>query len=231
MAQPRNIIVFTILAAVVFLILTPENQTVFGLNKNQFAATVFSMSLLLWVALRVLPDYRFRPGTAARHLMIWVGLFFALIIGYTYYEDMGFAGRRVMGELQPGRATEGSNGELVFVQSQNGHFIINALVDGKPVAFMLDTGASDTVLTYETAKILGIDIPPERFTTRVSTANGETTTAFTRVGRLAVGSIIFDNFRVAVSQPGQLEDNLLGMSFLNRIGSWSVQGRRLTLNP
>jgi aspartyl protease family protein len=94
---------------------------------------------------------------------------------------------------------------------------------------VLDTGASSVVLTQEAAKAAGLPIEVLNYTVNVDTANGRTRAAAVTLDRVAVGGLTERSVPALVAQPGQLRNNLLGMSFLNRLQSWEVRGDRLRM--
>jgi aspartyl protease family protein len=94
---------------------------------------------------------------------------------------------------------------------------------------VLDTGASSVVLTQDAAKAAGLPVEVLNYTVNIDTANGRTRAAAVTLDRLAVGGLIERAVPALVAQRGQLKNNLLGMSFLNRLQSWEVQGDRLRL--
>jgi aspartyl protease family protein len=102
-------------------------------------------------------------------------------------------------------------------------------INGSRVPMVLDTGASAVVLTQEAAKAAGLPLEVLSYTVPVETANGRTRAAAVTLDRLAIGGIVERAVPALVAQPGQLQTNLLGMSFLNRLESWEVRGDKLIL--
>jgi aspartyl protease family protein len=94
---------------------------------------------------------------------------------------------------------------------------------------VLDTGASSVVLTHEAAKAAGLPTDMLAYTVNVDTANGRTKAAPVTLDRLAVGNLTERGVPALVVQAGQLKNNLLGMTFLNRLESWEVRGDKLRL--
>jgi aspartyl protease family protein len=94
---------------------------------------------------------------------------------------------------------------------------------------VLDTGASSVVLTQEAAKAAGLPIEVLNYSINVDTANGRTRAAPITLDRLAVGGLTERAVPALVVQRGQLKNNLLGMSFLNRLESWEVRGDKLRM--
>jgi len=94
---------------------------------------------------------------------------------------------------------------------------------------VLDSGATSVVLTQEAAKAAGLPIEVLDYTVNVDTANGRTRAAPVTLDRLTVGGVTERAVPALVVQQGQLKNNLLGMSFLNRLESWEVRGERLRM--
>ena len=110
-----------------------------------------------------------------------------------------------------------------------GDFAISAQINGARVPMVLDTGASSVVLTPDDAKAAGLPLDLLRYTVNIDTANGRTRAAPVTLDRLAIGALEERSVEALVVQPGQLRTSLLGMSFLNRLQSWQVNGDRLIL--
>ena len=151
--------------------------------------------------------------------------------GRTLLDDVKVPHRRadrVIAELVPGHvAGHGRNVEIV--RGHGGDFAVAVHVNGTRVPMVLDTGASSVVLTQDAAKAAGLPVEVLNYTVNIDTANGRTRAAAVTLDRLAVGGLIERAVPALVAQRGQLKNNLLGMSFLNRLQSWEVQGDRLRL--
>lgn len=124
----------------------------------------------------------------------------------------------------------GFSGEVRLKADRRGHFIFTGKVDGRPMTFMADTGASMVALTYEDARRAGLSPQSLDFSARVSTANGIARVAPVVLSRVRVGSITLRNVQAAVAEKGALHINLLGMSFLGRLDSFNLRGDELVLN-
>jgi aspartyl protease family protein len=111
----------------------------------------------------------------------------------------------------------------------HGHFITEAHINKRPVRVLVDTGATAVALSFKDADSLGLKPHTLDFDVRVSTANGEG-----RAARVTLRSVEIDSVRVfdvegLVLQDGALDGTLLGMSFLSRLRSFSVENGRLKL--
>lgn len=159
----------------------------------------------------------------------WIGIFAVILIATTYRDEAASIFGRVAGEVDPARGrTEGN--EFHVRARDDGHFWVRAEIDGAPLLFLVDTGASEIVLTAAAAERVGIDIGQLEFDRIARTANGTVRGASARVGRLEVGPIIRSDVQVSVTE-GALDTNLLGMAFLRTLSSWRVESDTLILRP
>ena len=176
--------------------------------------------------------YRDRLSQALEALAFWAVLGLLLVVGYSYRFELRDVADRVIAELMPGHvAGRGRNVEVV--RGHGGDFAVGAHINGVRVPMVLDTGASSVVLTQQAAKAAGLPLEVLEYTVTVDTANGRTRAAPVTLDRLAVGGLTERAVPALVAQPGQLKNNLLGMTFLNRLESWEVRGDRLRMrgNP
>ncbi|MBT3978500.1 MAG: TIGR02281 family clan AA aspartic protease [Rhodospirillaceae bacterium] len=100
--------------------------------------------------------------------------------------------------------------------------------NGARVRFMIDTGASDIVLSPADARAIGIDPATLRYTRVYQTANGLGRGASYRLETLAIGPIEFRDVAVSINQ-AEMNVSLLGMAFLDRLSTFEISGRRMTL--
>ena len=112
--------------------------------------------------------------------------------------------------------------------ADDGQFHIRAEVGGVPVSFILDTGASDVMLTPAHARRLGFDPASLAYTRRYETANGTVEGAPVTLPAVDIGLIHLAEVAASVSQ-AEGGSSLLGMSFLGRLSSFHIEGQKLTL--
>lgn len=138
-----------------------------------------------------------------------------------------------LGELLPKRAprrAETQSPRVVEIPREGGgEFALKAQINGVAAAMVIDTGATSVVLTWETAKILGLPIELLDYSTAIETAGGQTRAARLTLDRLAIGNLVERSVPALVVQRGQMKTNLLGMSFLDRLESWEVRADKLLL--
>jgi len=172
-----------------------------------------------------------RLGDIARSLGLWALLILAFVAVYQYrYELQDFASRVIAGLVPGSPMSVGDGGDTVMlVKLGNGHFGARGEVNGQKVDFIVDTGASSTVLTFGDAAKIGIDTSRLNFAIPVMTANGSTRAALALVDTIGVGSILRRDLNVYVSADGSLETSLLGMNFLDTLSGYDVRGDRMIL--
>ena len=218
--------VLILAAALVALMAMPPGSRIFGLDHQQFAAAAALVALLVSILswthaadiVRVL-------GSVA----VWAALVAALTGAYAYRFEAADIFGRIAGELMPSEPQVGQGGEVIVNRRLGGEFAVAAKVNGKRVTFLFDTGASVVVLTADDARRAGIDTSGLSFDVPVMTANGAAEAAETRLDEIAVGPIAMRNVRALVAKPGALEQSLLGMTFLERLKSYTVERGRLIL--
>lgn len=130
--------------------------------------------------------------------------------------------------LDDGEA-DGSSRRFRIVADPSGHFLVDALIDGRNVDALVDTGATAVALRFEDAQAMGLVRASDDFDTRISTANGMARAKRVRLSRVRVGTITVSDVDALVTEPGVLGVNLLGMSFLRRLARFEVAGGTLLL--
>lgn len=189
---------------------------------------VYLLVLLVAIGGSLVLHIRSRPGTALRYAATWVAIGLVLVIGYSYRDVLGDLRTRLGGELLPQAGQAVGDDSVMFRALDDGHFHVEASVDGTPVLFMVDTGASDVVLSPADAERLGLDPGSLDYTRAYSTANGRVYGAPVRIGEIVVGPIRLTNVEASVNQ-APMRRSLLGMSFLGRLSGYEVRGDKLTL--
>jgi len=116
-------------------------------------------------------------------------------------------------------------GEVILLRNRQGHYVAPGTINGRPVAFMLDTGA--TVVSVPEALARDIGLRPGRPIT-LQTANGPRRGWTTRLRRVTLGPIALENVAAVINPGGEPAEVLLGMSFLKQL-EFTQRGRELTL--
>jgi aspartyl protease family protein len=116
------------------------------------------------------------------------------------------------------------------LKAADGHYWADALIDGKAVRVMVDTGASVVILTPADAARLGLRLKADDFSGSLITASGPVRAARVALETVAVAGTRVDRVEALVVERG-LPHSLLGMSYLGRLSSFSATPTELTLRP
>lgn len=188
-----------------------------------------SLLILALVGGSVLVRWASRPKQALRHAALWLGIGALLLAGYAFRREALEFKDRAFAELVPAAGVV-REGTIRFVADRSGQFTVEADVDGRRVLFLVDTGASDVVLSPADAERLGFDPRKLAFTRPYRTANGIVHGAPVRLGRVGIGPISLADVVASVNEK-PMARSLLGMSFLSRLSSYEVAKDTLTLRP
>jgi aspartyl protease family protein len=196
-------------------------------NDEARMGLLHSVLVLALVSSGLAAHRKLRPGHVLRNAAIWLAIASVLFIGYSYRHDLAAVKDRVVGELLPHQA-EIVGAEVRFRASENGHFVIQAKVNGTPIRFLVDTGASDVTLSPSDARRLGMNLQNLKFNRRYATANGTVFGAPVRLDEISIGPIVIRNVRASVNG-ADMGRSLLGMSFLERLDGFGISKDILTL--
>ena len=128
----------------------------------------------------------------------------------------------------PEQRVEG--GETVIPLAADGHYWLEANINGTPARFLVDTGATLTAVSAETAQRAGLEARPGGVPVMISTANGTVTASLTTLDTLSFGNIEATGLD-AVIAPNLGRTNVIGMNFLSRLEGWRVKEGDLILEP
>lgn len=123
-----------------------------------------------------------------------------------------------------------TGGPAQVLKADDGHYWADALIEGRAVRVMVDTGASVVALTRDDAARLGLKLTPADFSATVTTASGPVRAAPVELQAVAVAGARVDRVEALVVEAG-LPHSLLGMSYLGRLSSFSATPAGLTLRP
>ncbi len=177
------------------------------MENSDIARIAYLLLLLLAVGGYFVTQNRESLSKLAQQAAVWGLIFVGVLAGYGLWGD-------IQRDIAP-RQQVLANGQIEIPRMFDGHFYLTAIVDGEPVEFVVDTGATDVVLTRDDAARIGIDLDGLAYTGTANTANGVVRTARARVGEMRVGEIADRDVRVLVNG-GEMETSLLGMAYLRR---------------
>jgi len=164
----------------------------------------------------------------AKAALAWIAIFAALFAIFSFRFEFISIWERVKADIS-GTAGQSISGEAIELRRQDdGHYWIMVDINGKPVRFMVDSGATMTAINATTAKEAGVEA--NGYPIILSTANGRVAAKRANVQSLVVGPHRIENHPVVVSESfGDI--NLLGMNFLNEMQSWRVEANKMILIP
>ena len=163
-----------------------------------------------------------------RNLLIWAAILIAIALGYSQFQTGTDNLVSVRGTFMPQHDSSEIPGEASFRANRDGAFVVRALVDGTPVIFLVDTGASQVILTIEDAERLGHSVDSLEFSERFQTANGAIRGAPLLLSELRIGDLEIEDVRASVIR-SPMSTSLLGMSFLSRLEGYEVGEEGLIL--
>lgn len=219
-------------AACILLIVNHDSGLVFGMESGRFANLIWLGAFGALIGAAILPR-RGQFKIFARNMTIWLVIILMLMAGYVYRYELQDIASRLTAGIVPGSPVSSISAQgrdqTMLIRTGDGHFAADGYVNGLPVHFLIDTGASVVVLTSDAAQDIGIDIDDLRYTAPVRTANGRTTAAAVTLDEIQVGDITRRRVPAMVAQPNALETSLLGMSFLSTLRAYEFRGDRLIL--
>jgi aspartyl protease family protein len=198
-------------------------------NRDNQIDLTRSLLVLAFVGASVFVHRREKLSHVIRNLGLWCAIAGVLFIGYSFRDEAKWLGGKLYAELVP-VSGETNAGSIRFAKSSNGHFQVEILVDGIPVQFLVDTGATDIILSPGDAIRLGFDTSALRYSKIYNTANGSVHAAPVELGVMTLGPISLRDTRASVNS-AKMSKSLLGMSFLNRLSGYEVSGDHLVLHP
>jgi len=120
--------------------------------------------------------------------------------------------------------------EVVIPRQANGHFYVDGTVNGQPVHFIVDTGATSVALTADDARRVGLQFDPSEFQPIGYGASGPVRGKDVILDRVALGDNEVPNVRgVILADAGGLDASLLGQSYLERISSVQIRGDEMVI--
>lgn len=186
---------------------------------DQLPRVIYLLLLVVVIGGYFLVAHRGQMGQVLRLAALWGLIFVGAAAGYGLWQDM-------RPHAQFSVASEG--GQIEVRRAPDGHFYLSLTINETDVRFVVDTGATDMVLSQQDARRVGLN--PERlaYLGRARTANGEVGLARVTLDHVAVGP--FEDRRVsAVVNEGEMRESLLGMGYLQRFARIEIAGNRLVL--
>jgi aspartyl protease family protein len=169
--------------------------------------------------------------TGALSMALWWVAIFVIALGiFSYRNEIGGIADRIKSEVT-GEAQQRIEGSTLRInKSLDGHFWVEALVNGRSLRFLIDSGASITAVSENAAIGAGLNIDQSGFPMVLMTANGPVEARRSNIAMLEIGPLRASDLTIVVS-PAFGGVNVLGMNFLSQLKSWRVEGDEMILEP
>jgi aspartyl protease family protein len=139
-------------------------------------------------------------------------------------EDLGKQSTLTLGRSISSNFSAPRNQRMKIVPDARGMYRTTGSINGFPVNFMVDTGATLVSMNRQQAKRLGIDYKIEGVPAVSSTASGYSRIYLVKLKRVKIGEIELRNIKAAVHDGDFPKITLLGMSFLGQLEMLSSGG-------
>ena len=207
-------------------------------GSDQTASTLWYILAIVFVASGLFAR-RLPMNAVLRMALLWLAIFAGLFGLFRLAESRGwFAGARFADSGVT--ETDGSPASLPSAQASarsiripvaaDGHYWVEATINGTPARFLIDSGATMTALSEQTARATGLTIDPIAPGIVMTTANGSIEAKRSSIASLVVGPVRATDLPVVVS-PAFGDVNVVGMNLLSRLKSWGVRDGAMELTP
>ncbi len=191
------------------------------MSGDDFARLAYLILLGSAIGGWLVVESRGRMGQMARQALAWLLILVGLAAGYGLWKDYGLRA--------PHQALLRQDGQIVVARAPDDHFYLTVIIGDTPVRFMVDTGATNIVLSDRDTDRLGIDRRGLAWFGTAQTANGPIRTARITLEDVRLEGEPMGDLPAWVGD-GPLEISLLGMDFLNRFEKVEMSRDRLVLS-
>jgi aspartyl protease family protein len=188
---------------------------------EDFGRVAYLAILLVAVGGWMIAANRQQLGKMAQQAAIWGFIFLGTIAAVGLWSD-------IRDDVAPRASVMEGGARIEIPRGPDGHYHLTLELNGTPVDFIVDPGASDLVLSRTDAARIGLDPASLAFTGEATTANGTVRTARTRIGEVALGGVTERDVPASVTA-GAMETSLLGMRYLERFARIEITGNRMAL--
>ncbi len=191
------------------------------MDSDQIAQIMYFVLLGAAIGGAVMMQGRRNIGRMAQQLAIWLLIFLGALAGYGLWDNISTT-------VIPRQSVIAGTGQVVLPRASDGHYYVTATVQGVPVRFVVDTGATNLVLSPQDARRIGINPDSLAYIGQAYTANGTVHTARVRLTDVALGDFTDTRVSADVNQT-PMDSSLLGMSYLQKFGKIEITGNKMVL--
>ncbi len=191
------------------------------MDGDNLARLIYLVLLGSVIAGYFLAQNRNNLGKTAQQAAVWGLIFVGAVAVIGLWGD-------IRNSVMPSQSYIEGQATVIVPRANDGHYYVTLDIDDTPVRFVIDTGASDVVLTQDDARKIGIDVDNLFFGGIANTANGEVRTARVKLHNVRLGEIT-DLVVPASVNAGEMDTSLLGMSYLQRYNKIELGGGKMVL--
>ena len=191
------------------------------MEENDFSRLIYLSVLVVAILGSVLISRRGAYGKMFRQAGVWLLIFMGLVAIVASWQDIRQSGQTTSFQ-------QSQDGAIIIPKEIDGHFHLTLTINDRPIDFLVDTGASDIVLTREDAARVGFDPNRLDYWGMANTANGTVRLATIRLETVRLGEFIDKNIRASVNK-APMEKSLLGMRYLSKFSAIEISNDQMIL--
>ena len=191
------------------------------MEENDFARLIYLSVLVVAILGSVLISRRGAYGKMFRQAGVWLLIFMGLVAIVASWQDIRQSGQTTSFQ-------QSQDGAIIIPKEIDGHFHLTLTINDRPIDFLVDTGASDIVLTRKDAARVGFDPNRLDYWGMANTANGTVRLATIRLETVRLGEFIDKNIRASVNK-APMEKSLLGMRYLSKFRAIEISDDQMIL--
>ena len=178
------------------------------MEENDFASLIYLSVFAAVILGSVLISRRGELGKVFRQVGIWFLIFVSVVALVASWQDIRQSGQSISSQISEG-------GSIIIPKEVDGHYHLTLTINDRDINFLIDTGASDIVLTRQDAARVGLDPDQLDYWGTANTANGTVRLATVRLGTVRLGDLVDKNVRASVND-AVMKKSLLGMRYLSK---------------
>lgn len=199
------------------------------MNSENAPSIIISIVVLTMLIAGIISRKDIALRQVFKYCILWLILGLFVIALYSYRFEFSDFKQRMMSSINPSKPIlDKENKQIIIKISDDGHYYLQALVNGQKITFMIDTGASSVAISQDDAKTIGIDTKKLNYNQRYQTANGISFGASVNLESIDIDGYKISNVKASVT-PNLVGASLFGMSALKKFSSYQFSQDTLTL--
>ena len=191
------------------------------MEENDLASFIYLSVLVAVVLGSVLMSRRGELGKVFRQAGIWLLILMGVVALVTSLQDIRQSDKSMSFQ-------KSENGSIIIPKEVDGHYHLTLTINDRTIDFLVDTGASDIVLTRQDAARVGFDPDRLDYWGTANTANGTVRLATVRLETVRLADLVDRNILASVND-APMEKSLLGMRYLSRFRAIEMTKNQMIL--